>query len=462
MRLLTILLAAAVALAPAIAPAAPQAQTYDLTVRPKFQAGQCVRIQRSQKLSMEWVGAAGKVLESNEQSLSATLRQTILAVDAADMPTELAITVVSADKTVKIARNNPDAQTTRTVLDDLHATAARTDGAFVADMQSLCSDQTESLSPAQVALVKALLRRDLSFAGYDAANALLLPPSPLAVGQSWTPSAQALEAWVKASPSLRRAGGTASSAELRLASVKDGVATLHGAVRMGATLGDQKIAATVTVLLRIDTATGRWVTRISQLNAKIPHPGGGVQKLALEREEFITFVPPQPSVTTASAPSCRHKLGWENPAKDAGAWQDAAAGLSLSVPKAFTQDAGDNAPRPPMVASFRTDGASISITQTALQELMELDQLARMSEANLKRSAEGYVTTQRREVALVDNVPAVLLIGKAYDNKAVIITLLATDGERAVSVNAAASADDQPRIDELLRVVQTLRIAEPQ
>jgi hypothetical protein len=417
---------------------------------PTFEPGQTVTVRRAESSQTSMVDADGKLARTS-QRLSAVLVQRVLAVKADDAGavTSLRSTISQATRVVAplSAKDKPDEVeiSIRDVSVELAADAA---GRLAPDTRTLtaaAATAKDPLTAPQIALVRQLLLRG-GWAGWDGADALLLADKPVAPGQSWQAPQAALNQWCAAKPSLAGGGVKAASAELKLASLAGGVATITGRMKLTLRIDDADVAGAVDLTWRIDTRTGRWLSRISRSTADIPRQGR-TQRLVVEREESMAYgtAASGPASGPASAATAVN-IGWAAPAADSNSFHDEAAGVSLN----------------PQVGAFAgPDGQSVAITSSDLGRPMDVDELVKLATGNLQRAQQGFVLKSATPITLADGVPAALLGGASEDGKLLVASVVALDGEHAASVIVTMPAGDEARAAQARAMLRTLRVFEP-
>ena len=242
----------------------------------------------------------------------------------------------------------------------------------------------------------------------------------------------------------------------RLVKVDRGIATVRGTVTFAFQLGKTPARAKMSLSCRIDTKTGRWMSESIR------------SQLVARRGEFLfrTTVTAVGTMILRSGkgkpdtnePTGLNDLGWAKPTTDTNTFRSPGYGFSLNVPPTYRRRKNDDGQPITFSAS---DGRSVSITLKEAKRPMDMAELAPMVIRNLKQTVPGYRIIERRRMALPGNVPAKLLVASGRNDALTIVTLFAIDGLRLVNVSGAVPGHAPKDIAEIKRIVESLRIFEP-
>ena len=431
---------------------------YHLSKVPKFRVGDRA-VAKGTDVSEDTVTIAdGKVVSKKKTIKDARIVYEVTEVDKAGKIQAFRISIISAKAKFNITLPEPDKK--QIAVEKIHFVARRKGLKFGADTTTVVSEKDKTLKASQIWLLKEHCDDEISFPMYQEEDVLLMPTEPVPVEHKWKSSREMLDRWTEASVAAKDLKGKAISAEFQFVSVTDGIALVEGNVVVEITFAGkrQKISAKVTE--RIDTKSGRWVGSAfsGPIVLKVQ---GAVVKIDGRNEDTASFKPGKGKVS--ALPEKIFKLGWKRPGKDTNNHIDKTNGFSLNVPKSYT--AQKPPPDSPNLAQFvNKRGFVIGVVCEDCDRPMDIDEVVRSYLASMREDPDpipGYAVTEREYFTLPNNVPAVLLAGKAYDGKMTILVIMAMDGSRFMSVSASAPTDMKDLLAELKKTLKSLRTFEP-
>jgi hypothetical protein len=284
---------------------------------------------------------------------------------------------------------------------------------------------------------------------------LLMPKSPAAVGQTWDPTAEDVKKWLDSSPSAKRWSSRQCNARFKLVTAQKGLAVVEGNVFQSGEMNGVNRESESWMRWSIDTGSGRWMGGDSTYRST-----GKI------RDRVITSVSTgkwgyefaSGSGTPSAAPGWTNKIGWPKPPPDTNTFKDKTHRYTLNVPAAYTPI--DPPANTKIVARFQCPEtqAFIVVSVQAAPNLLDLEE----AEAFGKEADKGYQVVSRTPIALSDNVPAVLIVGKSADGNLNRVKLVAVDGQTVFSVVLAAPTDQKVSVGELSTIAKSLRILGPE
>ncbi len=431
---------------------------YHLSKVPKFCVGDRA-VAKETDVSGETVTIAdGKVVSRKKTSEDARIVYEVTEVDKAGKIQAFRVSIISAKAKFDIALPAPDKK--RIAIENIHFIARRKGLDFDADTTTVVSEKDKKLKASQIWLLKKHCRNGITFPMYQEEDALLMPTEPVPVGHKWKPSREMLDRWTEASSEAKKANGKAVSAEFRFVSVTDGVALIEGAFVVEATLAGKRVKMAARVIAKIDTGSGRWVgeTLFGPIVLKMQ---GASVKIDSRSEDTASLTPGKGKVS--ALPKKIFKIGWKRPGKDTNNHIDKTKGFSLNVP------AGYVARKAPLNESFIAKfvdklGRGIVVTEDSTDYPVEIDEIVREFLASMRDdddSPPGYTVIKREKVTLANGIPSVLITAKIHGGKAILLTVIAIDGERIMTVSTGAPTDMKDLLAELKKTLKTLRIFEP-
>ena len=433
-------------------------QTYDLRKAPKFQPGDTATCRTTGREEITLADRDGKVLKTRRLRLEFTLDQEVLATDAAGQATVLRCTLRSGSGEV-VLRIPGRGEVKKTVtLKRLTVLARRKGRNFVVDMSTLTSPEMARLTVPQRWLLKKIFEPTVSFGAHSAAHLALLPARPVRAGQSWRPATKDIQQWLRENRSSRHLSPRPVRAEMKLVSVEGDVATIRGTIRLRGRLGKLQIAPEMDVMMRIDLASGRRLA--GTCSARFSGSREGVALRYQARGKTVTRFTPGTGRARAAPPTA-YRLGWHAPAADANNYRNARHGLSLNLPAGYAPSRGGAGS--PSVARFSSPhGGSIIISAEDADYPLTMNELTEQVLSGIHAALKDYRLVQRRDLLLPGGVPAALLLGRFRNGSVTLMTLVAADGTRLLSVTAGAPTDKTDVVEEIRKIVLSLRVFEPE
>ncbi len=433
-------------------------ETYDLAKAPRFTPGDVVRRICTQTYRSSTIDKEGETLRQILTVIDSTETQEVMAVDEAGCVTTFRDRLVSArTETTSKGLAQPVEKTT-VELFDVFCLANRFGRRFQAETATIASKTVKSLTASRLALLKRFFNDRMDFHAFQQANTLLMPRQAVHVGQKWAPETSRMLQWLADNSATQGVKIGQPTGSFVLESVKDGLAVVRGSIAFGCQLGRRPARAKINISCRIDTDSGRWLSKSlsSSLTAEANDVVFQVRAIAASTMILQASLPPGSMSRSAHL----YELGWPKPSEDTNRYRSEAHGLSLDVPDEYRPKKVDDSG--PIVAAFAADNdRSITITLKDAGRPMDIDDLAPRVLGNLKRSTPGYITLESCPLTLPSNVPAMMIVGEAYDGSLAIVGLFAIDGRRLVSVLASAPGGQEKYVAEMKRILQTLRLFEP-
>jgi hypothetical protein len=342
-------------------------------------------------------------------------------------------------------------------IEKIHFTARRKGLGFEADTTTVSSAAAGRLTASQTWLLKEHLKETVSFSAYQEANAFLMPAEPVPVGHTWKPARRDLDAWAKASPAAKALQAKALSAEFRLASVREGLATIDGTLALQTAFGGDKATISFVLSMKTDTSTGLWTAQT--VSGKLSTTAGAVLVATDGRGEGTTTFTPGGGGASA-APAGAFNIGWARPGKDTNNHADRANGFSLNLPGGY-KPRKDGLGEGILAAFVNEAGSNITVSLGTGDRPVDADEYVRRFTALMRRSVPDYALAERKDPVLPGNVPAVLLRGTAQGGKVTVLTLAALDGLRLVTVSAATGRHRKEDLAEFGKVLASFRVFDP-
>jgi hypothetical protein len=428
-----------------------QEAKFDLSKKPALRPGDVVASTSTSNDTME-IAVGGKVVQTVKRTKQATSRDEVLAVNASGAPTELRVTMQSAQEDESAA---PPGDGKKTSLRDLIFTVKRDGNQYVCDTSSLLAKDANALRASQIALLKDITKPASEWDGYPERDIDLMPRAPVTVGHEWEPSADALKKWTEDRPLPKGASVRVRGAKFKLTAAEGKVAVVEGNVSMtiSETGADTEVEARLTC--RIDTQTGRWLGKGFRATL-VRKQGEATVKMEGASRTVFGFTPgagkPSP------APEWKNKIGWAKPGPDTNSFQEKEGGISLNVPKDFKPVEVEKPGSIVARFAWQEAQASIAVTLDRTPTSLDLEDLVPAAIAGMKESIEGYKVLQQTPLTLPNNVPAMLLTATAMDGKLNLITIMGIDAKRCVSVTAGAQPQSAATVEKLTAIVKTLRV----
>ena len=438
--------------------APPGEQRYDPAATPKFAVGDVATRIYAQTYQTSFLDKQGEKFREILVVIDSTEDQEVAAVDETGRVTEFLSRIVSGKMEYTLTPTGGDVEKTTVELSDVQCVVRRTGRAFRPDTTTISVATTKTLSAPELAMLKRFFHERMDFFAHQESNSLLLPPSPVSVGDEWSANEDALTAWIRNTPAARRVKIERPRGSFRLSGIKGGAVSLQGQISYGFTLGDVPAEATSEVSSRIDLGSGRWLS--NSISGRITAEGKQIIFRTSARAISTIVYRPFSGQSATSAPVRRHNLGWARAPKDTNNYRDEGHGISLSIPKTYAfkkvSEEGN------IIAAFVSgEDRSISVTVKDSHRPVEMDELTSVTIGNLQRSIPNYIVLESKGLVLPDNVPGKMLVAQGYESAVTFITLFAIDGTRLVSVMAAGPSNQPAYLDEMKRIVQTLRVFEP-
>ena len=431
-------------------------RTYNLRIRPVFRTGDGVDLDVTEERKVTLTGPDGRGAHSRILQTKWQVELHVLATDDVGLAKRLRVILRGGVRKVTASGRAQHARDKTVTLENIHAVATRQAEAFAVDVATLAAQRAIDLTASQVAMLKDICRQVAAAPfGTEPATALL-PVGLVGVGHTWQPDRQAVLRWLAS----RRAGKGAREklvdAAFKLQEVADDVARVRGQIRLRVEMEGSQFGSSLMLSHRMDVTTGRRLSRASVMLVEQTVKGGTLS-LEAASTESIRYRPG--AGTAATMPAELNPLGWKAPGPDLNSFTSPAAGVSLNVPKAYTQLPEAE---PPAVARFAgPSDATVTISLRRVDWPVDLPDLVPQVKANLARAIAGYAAVEQRKLFLPDNVPAVLLVGKGLDGKAVVFCVLAVDDLRVVDALAAAPAAKLHLVEQARRIVSSLRVFAP-
>lgn len=431
-----------------------QQAKYDLSKKPSFLPGDVATINTTVEESTEGTGE-GATLPVVKSTCQTACRWEVLAADANGAPTEMRLTVQSADLSEKVTYPDWSVASQKTSLRDLCVTAKTDGNRFVWDTAGIVSKEPNVLSGAQIALLKQVMERGDDWAPYPADAAALMPTEPVPMKHTWEPAGEDIRTWATGIPMARSIRPQVRSAEFRLASTLGSVATVEGNMAFSSDRKGAKLDLRVFLRNRIDTVSGRWTESSGTMSLSGKQDDDEV-KASQSRKRTVLFV--RGAGKPSAAPAWKNKVGWDRPSPDTNAYKDPVRGISLDLPKEFKKDR----PKPPSRAHalFVSSDASISLTLMGVRAHVELTELD-FNKA-LKAQLEGYQVVSTVYLTLADGVPAVLITATYEQGRGNAVSIAGLDGRRCVGCVLVAPPESKTSVEALTKIAKTMRLFEPE
>ena len=447
------LLLAATALLAAAANLSADEKKYLLSKTPVFQVGDVAVAKGTETLSQSVTLKTKEVVKAGEVNKRDHCVCEVLEVDKAGKIQAFRVTIVSAEAKHETAA--PTKELKAISLAKVHFTAKRDGMTFKPDTTTVVSEKHEKLTASQIYRLKDICKDDITFPAHPEPDVLLMPSEPVPVGHTWQPSAKTLKRWIKES------GGAPLPAEVvhakfTLVSVTNGVALVQGDLRARFGAGPEAVEAPAQLTCKIDTRSGRW--NGTSMKVDFDHSIGGVTvKVKARSPSTVTFT--RGKGKASALPKKVHKLGWKPPGKDTNGQIHKPLGLSLNIPEGYIIQTPPKQGDVVLVYVKPKLGANIRVTTSDLAVPGDLADFIRVFEASVKGSIE---IVSKERLSLPGNVPAVLIAGKmqAGQTEVALLTVMATDGQRLVSVTGARQSKDKESLAELRAAVKSLRLFE--
>lgn len=449
--------AVAVALLGMACPLPAGQKLYHLGKVPRFRVGDKAVEKQTDFHEVSSIASGGKILQEVRGRKEFHCIHEVLEVDKAGKVQAFRVTIVSAKAHI-VAKSTGSAKKD-VAIEKIHFVARRKGLYFHADTTTVVSEKAAKLKASQIWLLKEFCREGISFAAYSEGDALLLSARPVPVGHSWKPSRKLLDAWAKANPAAKAMGGKALSFELKFVSVKDDIAVVKGDALLEAYLPGAKLPLKFPTVFTadIDTGSGRW-TGASSSGSLSREGQGGTFRLRGRVEQTSTFTAGKGKAS--ALPAQLHDLGWKPPGKDANSHKDPAKGFSVNVPAGYAPM--QLQPGDPALAAFAGKrGASIRVDDASSPLPLDVEEFVGDFRVKIRQAMRDYKLLERKSLILPGNVPAVLLVGQAYDGKVATLTVVAFDGPRVLSASGSARTANKRDLAEVRKALMTLRVFAP-
>lgn len=437
--------------------AAGDQATYNLRKVPTFGVGDRVRCLATGRSRSGVFGKDKKLLLDDRRASTGEIVREVLTVDGSGGVASLRQTVVSAEVTTTATAPKDRAFRKTVRLAGILGTAEYVGGRLQTDTTSIVGAKGKLLTASQIALLKRMFVDSVRFGAYDPPDAALLPPRPVAVGETWLLDGGSLAKWAQSRRETRRLGATVLSGRMRLVKVDDAVATVSGELHLQAKLGGVTVRPTMRLTFTLDLSSGRRRSESVYLSlvARIAKD----KDLVLEGRSSVAMVYSAGSGTASALPGDLGRLGWDPPGRDRNRFKDPSRGLSLDPPpdyRAQVPPGGD------AVASFACKaGGHVVLSMREMNRPLDFPDVVPQAMENLKATVKGFELLDKESLVLPGNVPAVLVRGRGLGGKAFVIRLIAIDDKRVVSVSGTAPGERPFFQTELTRIVRTLRVFAP-
>jgi hypothetical protein len=451
------IVAGALALA-ILTPAAAEEEMYLLSKTPEYAVGDKsesreVALQKRRVTNDE----TGDALDVGSKRMTVERVDEVLEVDSSGKVQAFRTTIRSA--AMAADRTAPEAKAfeAEVQIRKIHFVARRKGLKFAADTTTIVSEAHESLRASQVSLLKEIAEEDMSLAGYPEADVLLLPAEPVPVGHVWKPSREVLDKWTAANPAAQKVGGKAQDAEFKLVSVRDGVARVQGTVTVTGVIQGKTIRFGANVVANIDTATGRWVSKNSSGDIRVPL-GGVTAVFHMEDQASAEYA--AGDGTASALPEGVHKLGWKPAGPDENSFRYAAAGFSMDVPKEWQSAKGGEGGR---VAEFSGHGnnASVVVNVNDLGRPMDIEDMLPSFLKAMRENVPDFALKGTERVSLPGQVPGVLMAADSHGGKLRLLILLVFHDERVLQFTGGAPLEQEAMIAEVLGMLRSARVFDP-
>jgi len=441
-----------------LAPAAAEDETHLLSKMPRYRAGdrsasRSVSVQRRQVTESE----SKKVLDTGSKRMTVERVDEVLEVDSSGKVTAFRTTLKSAALAADRSAPAEAAFSAEVLLRQVHFVARRRGLKFAVDTTTIASEAHESLRASQIALLKEIADDDMDLVGYPEADALLLPDKPVPVGHTWEPSREVLDRWTAASPAAQQVKGKASGARFRFVSVENGIARVQGVITVSGVIQGQTIRFEANVTADIDIATGRWRSKNSSGDVRVPL--GGVLAV-FHMQDTATAVYTAGGGTASALPEGLHEIGWTAPGPDRNSYRDPAAGFSIDVPKGWQAEKG---PGQGKVAQFSGHGdeASVVVNITDRGRPTDIRDILRPFLEAMKQNVPDFALQGTEQVDLPGHVPGILVSANSHGGKIRLLMLLAFHGERVIQFTGGAPLAEPAMIAEVLKMLRAARVFDP-
>lgn len=429
---------------------------YHLSKVPKFRVGDRARSKYTETQTRTVTLTGGAIGEKKTEREEGRSINEVLEVDAAGKIQAFRVTIVSEKVTEAVSLPKPRASKKDTALEKIHFVARRKGSKLYPDPTSVVGEKAGKLKASEISVLREHLEGDVKFPGWAELQAGLMPAQPVPVGHAWEPSRQAMDRFAEESEKAKKMGGKLLGAKFELVSVTDGVPLVKGVLRVEAIVAGKREAMTANLTAKIDTESGLWLEEVMSMATSIKRDGLTFD-MTSQGETRRVFT--RGSGKASALPAKRFDLGWKPPGKDTNSYKDLREGFSLAVPEGFA--ARDQAKGRSVIAELvNKQGLVITVTSEHLGRLADFKELLPAFMRATKRTVPDYEVARQEQLALPGNVPAVLLVGKAYEGKVVIYTVMALDGPRLLSVSTAAPAGNQAFRDQMRKVARSLRVFE--
>ena len=427
-------------------------KTYDLAKVPKFRVGDQVASDELSDLIRTITVEGDKVARSNRDRKHTRQIFEVLEVDSAGRIMAFRRTIVRSDLQASGTAGGKLAYKKPVAIERIHFVGRRKGLTFQPDTTTVVGGTTKKLKASQIGLLKQYCKPNISFGGYSEVNALLMPAAPVAVGQTWKPKPAALKKWFELRGEPKATEYKPIGSTFRLASVKGDAAVVQGVVIVEMAVAGKKVRFPLKLAAKVDTKSGRWLQRTMTTSFTIKFPQ---EKAALKLEgngkESFAFIPGKGQAT--KLPAKVFDLGWQPPGKDTNGYKDLRHGFSLSVPKDFVPQA--IAPGRKDLARFINPAkAQISVRSRTTDRPSDIEDYASGVPPAIRKRLTDYRVTGTKEITLANNVPALVLIGRFQQDKFGMVTLVAVEGSRVVTVSTAYPSS-LPDIDAKMQAAAT-------
>jgi hypothetical protein len=291
---------------------AAQAQEYDLSKIATMKVGDRLVVKDLVEVTRSAVGPEGKAVIDATERQTADITYEVLAVDDAGHPTEVRCTVSGA--TLEQQIRLPKEASAKVALADVVGTLKKAGAVFAADTTTLASGRMKSLTPPQVALVKTYFGPDVLLPIITPENAYILPGKPVAAGTIWTPDNAAIDKALEARASPSWIKARVKSVQVRLTSVKEGIAEIAGVIETSLDLAGTPGSDKSTLRGSLDIRTGIWRSVEHRSTRTCSTDQGSIKDII----KHVAEVEYKPGTGKASPlPEGLNKLRWPTPADEA-------------------------------------------------------------------------------------------------------------------------------------------------
>jgi hypothetical protein len=454
MRILVGVLATVVALA-TLSPAS--AEEYDLSKVAPVKVGDQFLTKTRRETSDVMVSPEGKsLMDAAEKFVDETVFE-ILAIDQAGRPTEVRQTVTGAE--CQQQDKTTETRVKKVVLSEVVGTLRKAKYEFATDTTTLASARMKELSASQVGLAKRYFSLCEALPTRPDAFLYLFPPGPVASGATWEVDRNRLDQWLQAEPISAKMNAKGKSARFKLEAVRDGIAEITGDTEMTVTVNGIPTDVKISMNHKIDLRTGFLVATEGTWAMDV----NGNQGTVKDRAKESATIQYKPGSGVASAlPKNLNPLGWAAPDRDTNNFRDAARGLSLDLPKGYSQDGPASASPALLTFSGRDHQAHIVVALASYTISADKEEMGPDILKGLEESLKGFHLVSRSHITLPDNVLGEVFDATVAGGDQAAFCLYAIADRRVATVMAIAPANNAEAVEEIRKVVRSLRLFDPE